>query len=50
MPVFECGAPDCAFLVRTDDADELVEIVKRHARERHDRDVDEDHVRDRMTP
>lgn len=45
---FACGAPDCTFLIRTDDPDEIVEHVKMHAKERHDREVDEDHVRERI--
>lgn len=48
MPEFECGAPDCTFAVRADDADEIVEMVQRHAREKHDRGVDEERVRERM--
>lgn len=48
MPTFECGAPDCEFEVRANDEDEIVDIVRRHASEKHDRDVDEDHVRDRI--
>lgn len=50
MPEFTCGAPDCEFHVRTDDADEVIDIVRRHARERHDREVDEERVRERMEP
>ena len=45
MPQFECGAPNCDFLVRANDEDEIVAIVQRHAKENHGRDVDEDHVR-----
>ena len=45
---FECGAANCTFLSRTEDEDEIVEHVKMHAKEKHDRDVDEDHVRDRI--
>ncbi|MHB9287070.1 DUF1059 domain-containing protein [Halobacteriales archaeon Cl-PHB] len=48
MPQFECGAPDCEFLVRANDEAEVVDIVQRHAREKHDRQVDDDHVRQRM--
>lgn len=47
---FECGAPNCTFLIRTEDEDEIVEHVKLHAKEKHNRDVDEDHVRDRIHP
>jgi len=45
---FECGAPDCTFLIRTDDEDEIVEHVRTHARERHDKGIDEDRVRERI--
>ncbi|MFB6104421.1 MAG: DUF1059 domain-containing protein [Halobacteriaceae archaeon] len=46
---FACGAPDCTFLIRTNDADEIVEHVRMHAAEKHDKDIDEDRVRDRIT-
>ncbi|MFB6169920.1 MAG: DUF1059 domain-containing protein [Haloarculaceae archaeon] len=45
---FECGAPSCTFLIRTEDDDEIVEHVRMHAREKHDRDVDEERVRGRI--
>lgn len=45
---FECGAPNCTFLIRTGDEDEIVEHVKMHAKEKHDREVDEERVRDRI--
>jgi predicted small metal-binding protein len=45
---FECGAPDCTFLIRTEDPDEIVDHVRLHAKEKHDRDVDVDRVRDRI--
>ena len=50
MPEFACGAPDCTFEVHANDEDEIVEYVRRHAREVHDRDVDEERVRERITP
>lgn len=46
---FECGAPDCTFLIRTLDEDEIVEHVRMHAREKHDKTIDEARVRDRIT-
>ena len=49
MPSFTCGAPDCDFEVSADDEAEIVERVRRHAREVHDRDVDEARVRERIT-
>ena len=49
MPLeFECGAPDCTFLVRTVDEDEVVDHVRMHAREKHDKSIDEDRVRTRI--
>lgn len=45
---FECGDPSCTFLIRTEDDDEIVAHVRQHARERHDREVDEARVRDRI--
>lgn len=48
MPQFECGAPNCELLVRANDEDEIIEIVQRHADEKHDRTPDESRVRDRI--
>ena len=48
MPEFECGAPDCELFVRANDEAEIVAIVQRHAREKHDREVDESRVRERI--
>lgn len=45
---FECAAPDCTFLVRTPDADEVVDHVRMHAREKHDKEIDEERVRSRI--
>lgn len=45
---FECGAPECALLVRTNSEDELLDIVARHAREVHDRESDPERVRERI--
>ena len=45
---FECGAPDCTFLIRTKDPDEIVEHVRLHAGEKHDKEIDEERVRDRI--
>ena len=50
MPEFVCGAPDCTFEVRANDEDEIVEYVKRHAKEKHGREIDEERVRSRITP
>lgn len=45
---FDCGAPDCTFLIRTTDPDEIVEHVRMHASEKHDKEIDEVRVRDRI--
>lgn len=45
---FECGAPDCTFLIRTNDPDEIVSYVSQHARDYHDKESDEDRVRERI--
>lgn len=45
---FECGAPDCVFLVRSEDEAEIVDLVGRHAAEKHDRTADEQRVRERI--
>lgn len=42
--------PDCNFLIRTEDEDEIVEHVRMHAAEKHDREVDEERVRNRIRP
>lgn len=48
MPAFECGAPDCTFSIRANDVEEIIDHVQQHAKEKHDRDVDADHVRSRI--
>lgn len=48
MPQFECGAPDCDFLIRTRDPDEIVEIASRHARQYHDKEADPERIRRRI--
>lgn len=50
MPQFVCGAPDCSFEIRANDEDEIVEHVRQHAAEKHDREVDEERVRSRIEP
>lgn len=45
---FECGAPECSLLVRSDSEAELLGIVERHAREYHDRESDPERVRERI--
>jgi len=35
----EAGYDDCAFVVRDENEDELVEIVQMHARQTHDTDL-----------
>ncbi|WP_081638637.1 DUF1059 domain-containing protein [Salinarchaeum sp. Harcht-Bsk1] len=34
---FECAAPECVFLIRAADQDEVVSQVQRHSREQHDK-------------
>lgn len=45
---FECGAPDCTFLIRTTDPAEIVEHVWMHAKAKHDKGIDEERVRERI--
>lgn len=45
---FECGAPDCTLLVRTNSQAELLDIVAQHAREYHDKESDPEQVRERI--
>lgn len=45
---FECGAPECSLLVRTNSQEELLDIVERHAREYHDKESDPERVRERI--
>lgn len=46
---FECQAPDCVFLIRAADEDEVVSQVKRHSTEQHGKSPPPDDViRDRM--
>ena len=48
MPSFACGAPDCSFAISANDEEEIIEYVRRHAAEKHGREVDPDRVRDRI--
>jgi predicted small metal-binding protein len=41
---YSCGA--CAFQVRSEDDDELIELVRNHAEERHEMEVAPRDVRD----
>lgn len=41
---YTCSA--CAFQVRSEDDDEVVDLVRDHAREKHDMNVSESDVRD----
>jgi predicted small metal-binding protein len=47
MPEFDCGAADCVLFMRATDEAEIVQIVQRHARGHHEREVDEELVRNR---
>jgi predicted small metal-binding protein len=46
---FECAAPDCVFFIRAADEAEVIEQVRRHSEERHDKSPPpEDVIRDRI--
>lgn len=46
---FECAAPDCVFLIRAADAEEVIAQVKRHSQEQHEKSPPpEDVIRDRV--
>jgi predicted small metal-binding protein len=45
---FECGDPECTFEITSVDADEIVEHVRLHAQDMHDKGVDEGRVRERI--
>jgi predicted small metal-binding protein len=48
---FECQAPDCAFLIRSANGQEVIDQVRRHSEEEHDKAPPEaDVVRERMEP
>lgn len=34
---FECAAPNCVFLIRAADEEEIIAQVKRHSEEQHDK-------------
>ena len=38
------GFEDCEFLIRSEDEEELIEIVRRHAERAHDTSVSREHV------
>ena len=45
---FECPQDGCEFMVRANDEDEVVDIVERHAQERHGMSMDESDIRSEM--
>lgn len=46
---FECAAPDCVFLIRAANEDEVISQVQRHSEEHHDKSrPPADVIRDRM--
>lgn len=46
---FECGAPDCVFLIRAGDEDEVIAQVRRHSEEQHGKSPPPaDEIRDRI--
>lgn len=48
MPQFECQAPDCEFLIRTRDPDEIVHMATEHAANYHNKQADPDRIRSRI--
>lgn len=46
---FECAAPDCVFLIRAANEDEVIQQVKRHSQEEHGKDApSKETIRKRM--
>jgi predicted small metal-binding protein len=46
---FECAAPECVFLIRAADEDEVISQVQRHSEEQHEKSPPpEDVIRERM--
>lgn len=45
---FECQSTDCEFAVESDDENEIVDIVRGHVRERHSKDVPQNHIKSRI--
>jgi predicted small metal-binding protein len=41
---YQYQCEDCGFRTRSPDRDEAVEVVQRHAAEKHDRQLDEDAI------
>lgn len=40
--------PDCGFLIRSHDEMEVVEIAKKHAKEKHNMDVSDEDLKGKM--
>lgn len=46
---FECASPDCVFLIRAADEEEVIAQVQRHSEEQHEKSPPpEDVIRERM--
>lgn len=46
---FECRAPECVFLIRASEKEEIISQVKRHSKEQHDKSPPPaDVIRDRI--
>ena len=46
---FECAAPECVFLIRAADENEVIAQVQRHSEEQHEKSTPpEDVIRERM--
>jgi predicted small metal-binding protein len=41
----EMSCSDCSFMIRSENDDELIEFVQKHAREAHDTDMAADDIR-----
>lgn len=41
---FECFQSGCNFMVRADSKDEIVSLVKKHAAEQHDLDIEDEAI------
>ena len=45
---FECPENGCDFMVRADDEREIIDMVERHAQNKHGMSMDESDIRDQM--
>jgi len=45
----DAGHSECAFMVRSEDRDEVVDLVREHAREVHDESYSRDEIRENVS-